>query len=304
MRRIFFPRALQVASFFLLLAPLSCATTGGRAAVKTVDDMYAQAVTDLKDGLYPEALDAFETIKARFPYSKYAALSDLRIADVHFERQAYVEAVDAYRNFLKYHPTHSEAPYAMFRIADAYQQQIPGDFFFLPPSAEKDQAQTKLAISAFRDMLARYPTSEYAEKAQDKLNQCRKKLADHEMYVARFYFKREKWMASAVRAEGVLRDYNGLGLDPEALWIAGNSRYFTKELVEARVHLTKLETEFADSPEAGKAKSVLEEMNKSKLDDKATDQASAKSPAGSDVANPAPSATATGNQPPRANPPR
>ena len=302
MRRIFFPRLVLLTGLFILLAPISCATTDGRAAAKTVDDLYAQAVTDLKDELYPEALDAFETIKARFPYSKYAALSDLRIADVHFERQAYVEAVDAYRNFLKYHPTHSEAPYAMFRIAEAYQQQMPSDFFFLPPSAEKDQAQTKLAISAFRDMLTRYPTSEYAEKAQEHLNECRKKLGDHEMYVARFYFNREKWMASALRAEGVLRDYNGLGLDAEALWIAGSSRYYTKELVEARVHLGKLETEFADSPEAGKAKSVLEEMNNKKLDEKATNDANAKTPASSDVANPAPSATATGNKTPLANP--
>jgi outer membrane protein assembly factor BamD len=268
MRRIFFPRLVLLAGLLFSLAATSCASTDGRGPAKTVDDMYAQAVTDLKDGLYPEALDAFETIKARFPYSKYAALSDLRIADVHYERQAYVEAIDAYRNFLKYHPTHSEAPYAMFRIAEAYQQQMPSDFFILPPSAEKDQAQTKLAISAFRDMLNRYPTSEYAEKAQEKLNECRKKLADHEMYVARFYFKHEKWVASALRAEGVLRDYNGLGLDAEALWIAGRSRYSSKELVEARVHLSKLEAEFKDSPEAGKAKSVLEEMDKKKLDAK------------------------------------
>lgn len=302
MPRIYFPRLALLAAFSISILEISCATTEGRGAAKTVDDMYAQAVADLKDSLYPEALDGFETIKARFPYSKYAALSDLRIADVHYERQAYVEAVDAYRNFLKYHPTHSEAPYAMFRIAEAYQQQMPTDFFFLPPSNEKDQAQTKLAISAFKDMLSRYPQSEYAEKANEKLDECRKHLGEHELYVARFYFKREKWVASAARAEGILRDYPGLGLDAEALWIAGKSRYSQKELVEARVHLTKLEAEYADTSEAKKGKSVLEEMNKGKVDDKATDEENAKTPAGSDVANPAPSATATGNKNPTANP--
>ncbi len=302
MPRIYFPRLALLAGLAISIFQVSCATTEGRGAAKTVDDMYAQAVADLKDGLYPEALDGFETIKARFPYSKYAALSDLRIADVHYERQAYVEAVDAYRNFLKYHPTHSEAPYAMFRIAESYQQQMPTDFFFLPPSAEKDQAQTRLAISAFKDMLGRYPQSEYAEKANEKLDECRKHLGDHELYVARFYFKREKWVASAARAEGILRDYPGLGLDAEALWIAGKSRFAVKELVEARVHLSKLEAEFADTSEAKKAKSVLEEMNKGKVDDKAADEENAKTPAGSDVANPAPSATASGSKNPTANP--
>lgn len=240
----------------------SCASTSARGNATTVEDIYAQAMTDLKNGLYPEALDGFETIKARFPYSKYAALSDLRVADTHYERQQYVEAVDSYRNFLKYHPTHSEAPYAMFRIAESYKQQLPSDFFILPPPSEKDQATTKLAVSAYRDMLSRYPQSEYAEKAQAKLSECRRKLADHEMYVARFYFKREKYLASAMRAEGVLRDFSGLGLDPEALWIAGSSHYYTKDLDQARTLLTRLESEFSDTPEAGKAKSVLADMAK------------------------------------------
>jgi outer membrane protein assembly factor BamD len=302
MSRIFFLRLLFLAPVLLPVLEVSCASTGSRGPVNTVEDMYAQAMDNLKNNLYPEALDGFETIKARFPYSKFAALADLRIADTHYERQSYVEAIDAYRNFLKYHPTHGEAPYAMFRIAEAYQQQMPTDFFILPPSAEKDQATTKLAISAFRDMLTRYPTSEYAEKAQTKLDQCRRRLADHEMYVARFYFKRDKWLASALRAEGVLRDYGGLGLDPEALLIAGSSRFYTKELVEARVHLTKLETEFPDTAEAGKAKSVLKEMGKQTLTDKNADEENAKTPAASDVANPAPSATATGNKNQTANP--
>lgn len=299
MPRTFFLRHFFCAAVSLAAVQISCASTGSRGQATTVEGMYAQAMDDLKNSLFPEALDGFETIKARFPYSKFAALSDLRIADTHFERQSYVEAIDAYRNFLKYHPTHSEAPYAMFRIAEAYQAQMPGDFFFLPPSAEKDQATTKLAISAYRDMLARYPTSEYAEKAQTKLNECRKRLGEHEMYVARFYYKREKWVASALRAEGVLRDYGGLGLDPEALYLAGSSRFYTKELVEARVHLAKLETEFSDSPEAGKAKSVLKEMDKKKLDDSQADEENAKAPASSDVSNPAASATSTGNRLPK-----
>lgn len=267
----------------ITIVALACATTQ-RREIKTVDDLYAQSVDYMKEELYTEALDGFEQIKARFAYSKYAPLSDLRIADIHFERESYIEAIDGYRNFLKYHPTHAEAPYAMYRVGLAYKKQIPQDTWFLPPSAEKDQATTKLAISAYRDMLARYPTSEYAEKGKEELDDARKRLADHEMYVARFYFKREKWIASAVRAEGVLSDYPGLGLDAEALWIAGSSRFYTKDFPAARAHLTRLSDEFKSSSEAAKAESVIAEMNKPRIPEKNPE---GKTPGGKDIADPA-----------------
>ncbi|MBC7792287.1 MAG: outer membrane protein assembly factor BamD, partial [Clostridia bacterium] len=262
---------------------LGCATTK-RREIKTVDDLYAQAVDDLKNGLYTEALDGFEQIKARFAYSKYAPLADLRIADTYYERDSYIEAIDGYRNFLKYHPTHAEAPYAMYRVGYCYKKQMPQDAWFLPPSAEKDQATTKLAISAYRDMLARYPSSEYAEKAKEELDACRRHLADHEMYVARFYFKREKWLASAGRAEGILSDYPGLGLDAEALWIAGSARFYTQDLPAARAHLNRLEEEFKGTGEAGRAATVLAQMNKPRLKEKNPD---GKTPRGKDIGDPA-----------------
>ena len=279
MRRTFFVALLGCA------LPLfaACATTGvAHGKANTVDEYYAQALDDLKNQHFQEAVDAFENIKARYPYSKYAALSDLRIADTWFEREQFIEAIDAYRSFLKYHPTHAEVSYAMFRIAESYRKQIPTDWFILPPSAEKDQASTRMAISAYRDVLTRYPTSEYAEKAQEALDGCRRKLADHEMYVASFYYKREKYLAAALRAEGVLRDYPGLGLDAEALYVAGTSRYYTGELKEARTFLTQLTMQFQDSSQAKKAKSVLEDIDKNRLP-----KLSDKTPAIEDISSPA-----------------
>lgn len=281
-----------IVSIALACCALACATTQ-RREIKTVDDLYAQAVDDMKEGLYQEATDGFEQIKARFAYSKYAPLSDLRLADIHFERESYIEAIDGYRSFIKYHPTHSEAPYAMYRVALCYQKQMPGDSWFLPPSSEKDQATTKLAISAFRDMLTRYPSSEYAEKAREGLDGCRRKLADHEMYVARFYYKREKWMASATRAEGVLTDYPGLGLDAEALWIAGSARFYTQDLPGARAHFVRLEDEFKGSSEAGKAATVLADMNKPRLPEKNPE---GKTPTNDDIADPAANPVGSGGR--------
>jgi outer membrane protein assembly factor BamD len=222
--------------------------------------MYQQAMQDLDDGMYPEALKGFSDIKTRFPYSKFAALSDLRTADTHFARGKQLEAVDAYRSFIKYHPQHELAAYAMLRIGDAYYQQIPEDWWFLPPSTEKDQANTRLAISAYRDMLARFPDAPEAAEARTHLEDCRQKLAVHEMYVAKFYYKREKWLAAARRAEDLLKNYGGLGLDADALWLAADARRKEGNIGAARRHLERLAKDFPESSEADDAADLLRDL--------------------------------------------
>jgi outer membrane protein assembly factor BamD len=282
--------------FLLLLAAPACATTLLRGTPTNAEETYAVAMQDLEDGLYPEAITGFSDLKTRYPYSKLAALADLRIADTHFERGKFVEAIDAYRAFLKFHPNHAEAAYAMFRVAEANFEQIPEDWWFLPPSAEKDQASTRLAISAYRDLLARYPNQTHSEKGRTRLEQCRqlvaqpaqtpappavdacrtelaqqdlvergvkrmdecrRKLADHELYAARFYFKRERYRAAAVRAEGLLRDYPGLGLDADALWLSARAYLALDDRVAARTSLERLVREFVGTAQAEDAAALL-----------------------------------------------
>jgi outer membrane protein assembly factor BamD len=148
----------------------------------------------------------------------------------------------------------------MFRIGECYFEQIPGEWWFLPPPAEKDQANTRLAIAAYGDMLNRFPTSDLVEKAQKRLKASRTKLAEHELYVADFYFKRDKYKAAALRADGLLKDYGGLGLDAKALWISGSSHLQDGQLKQARQALERLTKEFPQSDEAIQANDLLVSM--------------------------------------------
>lgn len=250
---------------FIAALAASCASTEPTAAPAIADpnagaeQLYEQAMEDLEDGLFPEALAGFSEVKTKYPYSSHAALADLRTADTHFERGKFIEAIDAYRQFLKLHPGHAEAAYAMFRVGESYFEQIPGEWWFLPPPAEKDQANTRLAIAAYRDMIERFPKSPHAKEARDKLDQGRRKLADHEMYVARFYHKRDKPLAVAGRAEGLLEDYPGLGLDAEALWLAAGARQDLGELDRAKAHAKRLLERFPDSPYARDAQAIVDQ---------------------------------------------
>lgn len=236
-----------------------------RPAPTNAEELYQQSMEDLEGGLYPEALKGFSDLKTQYPYTKYAALADLRTADTHFQRAKYIEAVDAYRNFLKFHPNHEEAPYAMLQIGEAYYEQIPEDWFFLPASAEKDQGNTKLAITAYRDMLSRYPNAKVSDQARERLNECRAKLAEHELYVAKFYLKREVYKAAAGRAEYLLENFADLGFDEEALWIAGRSRFEGKEWGAAHRHLAMLRDSFPEGKWFDEAGDLMADIPPSSL---------------------------------------
>lgn len=257
-----FPRTRGFVALVALVVVGGCAGAGafGRGKTQTAEDAYNEAMEDLQDGIYPEALRGFAGVKAKFPYSRFAALADLRVADTHFEQGKHVEAIDAYRQFVKLHPNHDDVPYAMLRIGDAYFEQAPDDWWFLPPSAEKDQANVKLAITAYDDLVERYPKSEQAAKGREALAVARRRLAEHELYVAKFYWKREKYRAAANRAEGLVTRFSGLGFDVEALWLAARAHAKAGETTAARAAAQRLVDKFPQSAEAGEAQSLLREL--------------------------------------------
>ncbi len=214
---------------------------------RTAEEHYQQALEDLDSSLYPEAMAAFNDLKSKFPYSAYAPLGELGIADTQFQRGEYLDAADQYRNFLKYYPKHDKSPYAMHQIGEAFFKQIPEDWWFSPPAAEKDQANTRLAIASYRDAIARFPDAEIIKESRAKLNECRAKLAEHEMYVARFYKQHGKYKATWRRAEAVLKDYAGLGFDAEALFLAASARLMAGDTAEGQKHKATLMERFPNS---------------------------------------------------------
>jgi outer membrane protein assembly factor BamD len=178
---------------------------------------------DAKD--WVAASKYFGFIKSRFPYSKFAVLAELRLADAEFGAEQYLEAIDSYRLFIKFHPTHEMVAngYATFRIGEAYFRQLPGDFWMFPPSFEKDQSSTEDAANELKSYLDKYPDSPYRAKAKEILVKVGKRLADHEWYVARYYWDRGKPMATVLRLRRLLERYRGVGYDEEALWLLGRA---------------------------------------------------------------------------------
>jgi len=254
------PRLLVAIACTAALAACG-ASTGGASVSYSVSAQknYDKGMASLDKKDWLAAAKYFSFIKSRFPYSKYAVLAELRLADTEYGAEQYLEAIDSYRLFIKFHPTHKEVAngYASFRIGEAYYKQLPDDFWMFPPSYEKDQSSTEDAQNELKSFLDKFPDSPFRPQAKEILVHVGKRLADHEWYVARYYWDRGKPMGTVLRLRRLLERYRGVGYDEEALWLLGRAYVAVDMPDRARTAWTELVTRFPKSDRAGDARSAL-----------------------------------------------
>ena len=116
---------------------LSRPVTGAEAS--NAEKAYNRGLQEKKEKNYLEAVRYLEYVRNNFPYSQYASLAQLAIADMAFERDDWTMAATQYQDFVKSHPSHPKADYAAFRVGLAHFNDRPSNVFILPPSYEKDQ---------------------------------------------------------------------------------------------------------------------------------------------------------------------
>jgi len=259
-------RRLHVLAVFLTLAlvaacgPLGKNQGGGGADYSvSAQKNYDKGMSALKEENWLTASKFFTFIKSRFPYSKYAVLAELRLADAEFGAEQYIEAVDSYKLFIKFHPTHEMVVngYASFKIGQAYFKQLPGDWWLLPPSYEKDQSPVEDAEEELRRYVEKYPESPFRKEADKILAEVSHRLAAHEWYVAHYYWDKDKPMGTVLRLRRLLERYPNVGYDEEALYLLGRAYAKVAMTDRARATWTDLLTKFPNGSRAGDAKAAM-----------------------------------------------
>lgn len=239
-----------------------CATSGGGGPTtysESAQVLYEQGLDDLDSHNYEQAIVTFEQVRTRFPYSSYAALAELAIADTQYERGRYFEAIDAYEAFTRFHPTHQRLDYAYFRIAEAHRRTVPSSFFLFPPTSERDQTAVRATLHAVQVFLDRFEESEYVPRAQVIRQEVVGILARHELAVARFHERREKWEGAAGRYRYLLTRFPGVGLEVEATLGLANAEFRAGRPEEARQILEAFLREHTGEG-AADAQNLLEEI--------------------------------------------
>ena len=163
---------------------------------------------DIGQGLM--AAKKFNEAEILYPQSIWAPRASLMSAYSYYYFDSYIQAIQEIDRYLKKYPNHQNKDYAFYLKSISYYNQIADEKKDLGPIIE--------AKKNFQYIIKNYPESEFALDAEYKLELINEILASKEMYIARFYMEKEKWIPSINRFKKVVRDYDKSIYVEEALF--------------------------------------------------------------------------------------
>ncbi|HEY6873656.1 MAG TPA: outer membrane protein assembly factor BamD [Geobacteraceae bacterium] len=221
-----------------LLALLAgCATI--RPTPPTPESMFQEGENLFAARHYEDAIAQWKRVKESNAPPELTARAELKIADAQFAHKNYIEAAAAYEDFRKLHPDHEKAPYALYRLGLCHFNQI--------EKIDIEQTPVKNAVTMFETFLKEYPASEYAADVRAKLENCRDKQLQYEIYVGRFYFRTDKFQAAINRLEGALAQFPKSPRHDETLFYLGAAYLRSGEKAKGEQAFARLATEFPAS---------------------------------------------------------
>jgi len=176
---------------------------------ETARQLALDGMEEFQRGSYKRSLAKFEKLKDFYPFSRYAILAELKIADCNYQLGNYAKAVEEYEQFINLHPRNEAVPQAIYHIGLCHYEQI--------ATIDRDQTSTRKALDTFGQLKKYFPESEYTGKAEEKIDACLKQLAGNEFYVGIFYYKSKHFKAAFHRFQNIITNYPDVGLHKEAL---------------------------------------------------------------------------------------
>jgi outer membrane protein assembly factor BamD len=217
-----------LASIALLIASTlltGCGMFGDKVDPKktwTVEEFYKNAREELDSGNYAGAVKSYEALEAKYPFGRYAQQAQLDIAYAYYKDNETAQCVSAADRFLKLHPNHANADYALYIKALAYFKPdlgLFGDLLNLDP-AERDPKALRESFEVFKELVTRFPESRYDSDARVRMSYLVNALARHDVAVARYYLSRGAPLAAANRAQNVFQRYPQAPANEDALVIS------------------------------------------------------------------------------------
>jgi outer membrane protein assembly factor BamD len=173
-------------------------------------DLYAMGESELAKGRHADARSSFQKIVERHPQSIYAPRARFLIGEAYYREGEWDKAIKEFEIFLSFYPRHQIADLVQYRLAMSYYDQM--------KPVEQDQEITRKAMEAFRVLVREYPESRYAADALAKIDICRGRLAQKELWVAAYYINQGNPNAARQRLEKVVKEYPRTLVIPEALF--------------------------------------------------------------------------------------
>lgn len=201
--------------------------------------LYNEGLILANSGTFVGAAKKFDEVERIHPYSEWARRALIMSAYSNFESERYTESIGSAKRYVTLYPGSEDAAYAQYLIAESYYRQI--------ADIGRDQERSEKSAVAYRELIEKYPTSEYAVEAREKLEVSRDQLAGKEMDIGRYYLNKRQYLASINRFKAVVVDYQTTRHIEEALHRLTESYYAMGLVSEAQTSAAILGHNYPDS---------------------------------------------------------
>ncbi len=192
---------------------------------KTAEQLYEEAREYLGDERYAKAIEAYQNLQIRYPFSRFSIQAQLDLGLAHLKNGEPDASLVTLERFIKMQPSHPNIDYAYYmrglvnfdRSTGLLQRFIPTD------GTQRDVQSLTEAHDNFTQLLEKYPDTKYREDSELRMIALRNQLAKHEIHIARYYIKRKAYVAAVKRAVSVVEDYSRTTSVPDALNILEKS---------------------------------------------------------------------------------
>jgi outer membrane protein assembly factor BamD len=241
---------------------MSCAAKKA-ATTQTTEVLTAQATLAQVDvAMAHHQLRKAKTLLQKIQFtqaerSTYEPLVRLALADATYylgDDLSLIEARSKYLDFVTLYSDHARAPYAQFQAGMCSVKQI--------YSANRDQAQTQVAIDDFKEIDRRWPESPYARAARQFIGKGEDGLAEHEFIVGNFYWKKRAYQAATERFTGLLERFPAYRHKDKVYYWLGRTLMDARSPDEGRVWLDQVLNQYPRSKYAKLASDLLAEAAK------------------------------------------
>ncbi len=187
--------------------------------VKNITDAYEKAQTSMENGNYRRAIQIFEALQGRFPFSDLSKQIHLQLMYAYHKSGQQERAIDAADTFMRENPTHTRIDYALYikALANFESDRTFLERWFRRNVRGRPPRGAETAFSLFRRLIERYPASSYADDAKQRMIYLKNRLAAYENSVASYYIRSGAYVAAVNRAKTALELYNGADSNIESL---------------------------------------------------------------------------------------
>src|ERR1700712_4577334 len=189
-------KSLKFLSVAVMLSLSACSLLQSEPPDETrnwsAQKLYAEARDELNAGGYEKSVKYFEKLESRYPFGTYAQQAQMDIAYAHYRAGDQALALAAVERFIKLHPNHPNVDYMYYlRGLISFNDQLGIlNYVYTQDPTERDPKATRESFAAFKVLVEKFPNSKYTPDAIARLNYLINAMANYEVHVASYYYRR------------------------------------------------------------------------------------------------------------------